>query len=590
MHSDRVVEPQDSRSAEIPAGGADVLGYCRVVDQQIATATATGGETIAYASVGEGPLLVLAAWWTSHLELDWQDPDLRSFVETLAQRHTVVRYDRPGVGLSSRGDRPYDLDSETEYLTTVIEAARRDHRTGHVDLLGISCGGPGSVRVATEQPDLVRSLVLFASYTTGSDITDDDTRRALTDLVRANWGMGSQTITSVLLPGADPEAVRRFNRAQRETATAATAAALLGLTFDLDAAAFVERVDVPTLVLHRAHDMVVGCDLGRELAERIPGAEFRELEGKVHVPWTGDCRAALDHIERFLTGERSDEPPVRQLASVCFIDIVGSTEMLGELGDGRWRERLDHLGRLVADEARRCDGRVLKDTGDGAMLTFPMPGGAFDFAQSIRSRAATIDLPLRIGVHMGEVEVRGDDITGITVVIASRVADAAVAGQILATHTTAELAAGSAIHVVDIGARDLKGVAGERRLVDVAPIAGRSDDGAEHTVERHGGPFGVIRFGGFELDVAAFELRRDGEPVDVEPQVFDVLHYLASRSGELVTKEQLLDDVWGDRFVSDSSLSSRIKSARAAVGDDGTRQAVIKTVHGRGFRFVATVD
>ena len=559
------------------------------MDQQIRFATAPGGEEIAYASVGEGPLLVLAAWWTSHLELDWQDPDLRSFVETLAQRHTVVRYDRPGVGLSSRGDRPYDLDSETEYLSTVIEAARRDHRADHVDLLGISCGGPGSVRFAAEHPDVVRSVVLFASYTSGADITDDDTQRALTDLVQANWGMGSQTITSVLLPGADPEAVRRFNRAQRDTATAATAAALLGLTFDLDAGPYVDLIDVPTLVLHRAHDVVVGCDLGRELAERIPGAEFRELEGKVHVPWTGDCRAALDHIERFLTGEPSDEPPVRRLATVCFVDIVGSTEMLGEVGDARWRERLDHLGQLVEDEARRCDGRVLKDTGDGAMLTFPMPGSAFDFAQSVRARGGAVDLPVRIGIHMGEVEARGDDITGITVVIASRVADAAVAGQILATQSTAEVAAGSAIRMVDIGGRDLKGVAGERRLVDVAPLATRPDDGDEQAGGRATEPADVIRFGGYELDAAAFELRHDGAPVDVEPQVFDVLHYLAARAGELVTKEQLLDDVWGDRFVSDSSLSSRIKSARVAVGDDGTRQAVIKTVHGRGFRFIAAL-
>lgn len=566
----------------------DDLGYCRVVDQQIRVAAAPAGEQVAYASVGEGPLLVLAAWWTSHLELDWQDPGLRDFIETLARRHTVVRYDRPGVGLSSRGDRPYDLDSETDYLNTVIDAARHDQRQDEVDLLGISCGGPGSVRVAAERPDVIRSLIMFASYATGDDIVDDETKRAITDLVRVNWGMGSQSITSVLLPGAEPDTIRRFNRSQRDTTSPETAASLLDLTFTLDASDYTSRVDVPTLVLHRAHDLVIGCDLGRDLAGRISGAEFRELEGKAHVPWTGDCSAALAHIERFLTGEQIGGPPIRQLATVCFIDIADSTRMLSELGDARWRERLDHLRRLVDDEATSRSGSVLKDTGDGAMLTFAMPGSALDFAQSIRARAGAIDLPLRIGLHMGEVEVRGEDITGITVVIASRVADAAAAGQILATQTTAELAAGSAIRVVDVGARDLKGVAGERRLVDVAPLADDSH-AADRDTDDDAAP-GVIRFGGYELDVAAFELRRDGEPVDMEPQVFDVLHYLATRAGELVTKEQLLDDVWGDRFVSDSSLSSRIKSARAVVGDDGTRQAVIKTVHGRGFRFIAPVD
>lgn len=555
------------------------------MDQQIRDAVAPGGERIAYAAVGDGPLLVLAAWWTSHVELDWQDPALREFVETLAQRHTVVRYDRPGVGLSSRGDRPYDLDSETEYLNTVIDAARRDTREIEIDLLGISCGGPGSIRVAAERPDVVRSLILFASYVAGDEITDDETQQAITDLVRVNWGMGSQSITSVLLPGAEPDSIRRFNRAQRDTTSPDTAAALLGLTFTLDASDYTSRVEVPTLVLHRAHDLVIGSELGRDLADQIAGAEFRELEGKAHVPWTGDYSAALGHVERFLTGEEIGGSPVRELSTVVFLDIVDSTEMLSALGDARWRERLDHLGQLVADESARRNGTVVKDTGDGAMLRFAMPGDAFDFAQAIRSRSSAIDLPLRLGLHMGEIELRGDDITGIAVVIASRVADAAGSGQILATRATAELAAGSAIRFVDAGSYDLKGVAGERELVDVAP-----SDAGGHGPGDDQRPAGVIRFGEFELDPGAFELRRSGAAVEMEPQVFDVLRYLVAHAGELVTKEQLLDDVWGDRFVSESSLSSRIRSARVAVGDDGSRQAVIKTVHGRGFRFIADLD
>ena len=341
-------------------------------------------------------------------------------------------------------------------------------------------------------------------------------------------------------------------------------------------------------VLHRVHDHVIGCDLGRELAERIPGAEFHELEGKVHVPWTGDCDAALDAIESFLTGGRSSTPPRRRLATVCFVDVVDSTRILSEIGDARWRERLDQLGAILRDDAASRGGTLVKDTGDGALLSFELPGEAFDFARSVRRRAAAIDLDVRIGAHMGEIELRDDDITGISVVVASRVADAAAAGQILATVTTAELAAGAAVEIVAAGIRDLKGVAGERALVEVAPLAAAMHASAAE--RESAAPTSTIRFGDYELDAAAFELRHDGVPVTMEPQVFDVLRYLAERSGELVTKEQLLDDVWGDRFVSESSLSSRIRSARVAVGDDGQRQAVIKTVHGRGFRFVAPVD
>ncbi len=546
----------------------------------ISRISAPGGEKIAYASVGDGPILVLAAWWTSHLEMDWNDPGLRLFIETLAQNHTVVRYDRPGVGLSERIERPYDLDAETEYLNSVVGAVSSGDEP--VDVLGISCGGPASVRFAVEHPERVCSLVLFASYVRGTDISDEATRRAVSDLVRANWGLGSQALTNILLPGAEPSSARRFSRSQQDTATADVAADLLDLTFKLDASPYVADVEVPTLVLHRVHDRVIGCQLGRDLADRIPGADYQELEGKAHVPWTADCSLALERMEGFLTGEKVAVPPRRRLATVCFIDIVESTTVLSDIGDARWGERLDHLHQVFVDEATGRGGDVLKDTGDGALLTFDLPGDAVDFCQVIRRRAAGMDLEVRCGLHMGEIEIREDDITGLAVVIASRVADAAAGNQILATRTIADLVVGSGVQFDDCGSRDLKGVAGEWALVDVAPI-GRTT--AAESVGKTG-----YQFGEYELDLAAFELRCSGQPVQIEPQVFEVLTYLVEHRGELVTKEQLLDDVWGDRFVAESSLSSRIRSARVAVGDDGQRQAIIKTVHGRGFRFVAEVD
>ena len=100
----------------------------------------------------------------------------------------------------------------------------------------------------------------------------------------------------------------------------------------------------------------------------------------------------------------------------------------------------------------------------------------------------------------------------------------------------------------------------------------------------------ILRFAGCELDLERMVLRRDGVEAPVEPQVFDVLAYLALHRGKLVRKEELLDEVWGDRFVSESALTTRIKSLRQAVGDDGNRQSVIRTVHGRGYEFVAAVD
>src|SRR5690242_4455414 len=97
-------------------------------------------------------------------------------------------------------------------------------------------------------------------------------------------------------------------------------------------------------------------------------------------------------------------------------------------------------------------------------------------------------------------------------------------------------------------------------------------------------------FADVELDVDRYEIRRQGSAVRVEPQVFEVLAYLAADGDRLVRKEELLDQIWGDRFVSESALTSRIKAARRAVGDDGQAQRVIATVHRRGYRMRAPVD
>ena len=98
-----------------------------------------------------------------------------------------------------------------------------------------------------------------------------------------------------------------------------------------------------------------------------------------------------------------------------------------------------------------------------------------------------------------------------------------------------------------------------------------------------------FRFEDLELDTAAFELRRAGEAVRVEPQVFGVLACLVARHERLVSKDELLDEVWGTRFVSDATVASRVKAARRAIGDDGVGQRLIRTVTGRGYRFVAPV-
>ncbi|MEL7209101.1 MAG: adenylate/guanylate cyclase domain-containing protein, partial [Actinomycetota bacterium] len=431
-------------------------------------------EEIAFASVGSGPPLVLAAWWTSHLELDWQNDELRDFVLALAEHHTVVRYDRPGVGMSERVDRPYDLETDVAHLEAVVDAVA----AGPVDLLGISCGGPACIELAARRPAAVRRLVFFASYVTGAEISDASTRLSLKDLVAANWGLASVALSSIFLPDADGITARRFASTQRHTTSAEVACDLLQLTFDLDASQAVGRVEQPALVLHRSRDLVVPVEVGRDLAERLPAAEFVEMPGQAHVPWAGPTEAEVELISRFLDGGAAPGPVHRRLATIVFVDVVGSTDRLTEVGDRRWRELLDGFAYAIDQEVAHRGGTVVKDTGDGALVSFDLPGDAIAFADGLRRRVGQDGHRVRVGIHTGEVEQRGDDLTGRAVVIAARLCDLAPSDAVLVTSTTAELAGGRGFRFTDVGPRTLKGIPEPVAVLEAQPDGRRPDDPA----------------------------------------------------------------------------------------------------------------
>lgn len=408
------------------------------MQQQLARCVAPDGSEIAYATVGEGPALVFSAWWVSHLEVDWLADDYRAFFETLAQRHTVVRYDRPGVGLSVRERTAFTLDSEVQYLRAVVDALDVDS----VDLWGCSCGGPATVALAVQEPDLVDHVVLFGSYERGSLLAPTDLRTALSDLVRASWGLGSQTLSQLFIPDAETDEMRTFAATQRATSSSETAADLLDLTYTLDISDITPDVDVATQVLHRGEDQLVRSRLGRRLADRIAGAEYVELDGGAHLPWAGDTGRLLQAAERFLTGAGPVAPPKRVLATVLFTDIVGSTQLAGELGDRRWRELLDRHDELSAGAIAGAGGRLIKTTGDGVLAVFDSPDSALRCAEMLRVRVRDLDIQIRAGAHVGEVELRGGDVAGVAVNLAARVADAAEVDEILVTGTVRDLLAG----------------------------------------------------------------------------------------------------------------------------------------------------
>jgi pimeloyl-ACP methyl ester carboxylesterase/DNA-binding CsgD family transcriptional regulator len=259
------------------------------------------GRRVAWAAVGEGPPIVLGPWWMSHLELDWANPRCRQFISALARHRTVIRYDRPGTGLSDRdGPPPVTLDDEVGLLAGVVDAVG----AGSVVVFAGSAGGPIAVRYAAAHPRRVERLVLYGSYLNGAAIGDPASRELLLDLIRRHWGLGSRVLADVLIPGATAAERDAFVAFQRASAPAELAARLLDATYTFSVEDVAGEVRSPTAVLHRRNDRAIPFELGRQLAARIPDASFLALEGVDHLPWYGDAAAVVRAVLEFVGIDR----------------------------------------------------------------------------------------------------------------------------------------------------------------------------------------------------------------------------------------------------------------------------------------------
>ena len=276
----------------------------------------------------------------------------------------------------------------------------------------------------------------------------------------------------------------------------------------------------------------------------------------------------------------------RKLTTIVAMDVVGYSRLM-EMDEKGTLDRLKEARSSIIDPAiARHSGRTVKLMGDGTLAEFASVVDALQCTVDIQRELATRNgsageqhgLQLRIGLHLGDVIVDGDDIYGDGVNVASRLENIAQPGGIvLSKQVHDHIGANVAVRFVSLGEQSVKNIS--------RPIeAYRVDFGIDDTHAN------VIRFGNFELDTAQLQLREAGDRIPIEPQVFDLLVFLARNTDRTVTKGEIFAAIWGDRIVSDAALSSQIKAARRAVRDDGVSQHTISTVHGRGFRFVAPIE
>ena len=422
-------------------------------------ARAGGDVRIAYQVHGEGPLdLVVAYGPASHLEVEWENPALARFFERLGSFARVIRFDRRGTGLSDPTSRPPTLEQYIEDMCAVLEAVGAERPA----LYGGGDAGRMCLFFAAKYPERARALVTFGTSPAGTDVLTPERRHAFLDLIDEHWGEGR--FLPLYGPSAadDPAFQRWWLRFERAAASHAAARALVEV--ESDVRDLLPEVRVPTLVLHRSDDALVDVGLGRELAEAIPGARFVELPGVDNIDFLGDSEALLDEVEHFLTGERQEREPDRMLATILLTDIVESTNRAANLGDRRWRDLLDAHDRIVRTQLERFGGREVKTIGDGFLAIFELPSAAVRCARSIRSALSQIGFDVRAGLHTGECELIEDDVGGLAVHIAARIAALADPGDVLVSSTVCHTAVGTEWEFADRGEHQLRGVPGEWRV------------------------------------------------------------------------------------------------------------------------------
>jgi class 3 adenylate cyclase len=438
----------------------------------------SGDAHLAYVVNGTGPIdvLYMGGYMLSYESCE-EEPHVAHMLRRLSSFSRLIRFDPRGIGSSDSIDpaHPPTPDAQGADILAVLDAvgSERAVLVGDAGLVG------GAITLAATLPARVQALVLVNSaarivadegYEIGyppefveqflTDNTDPDTE----------WTFNESDDVDLLVATLSHDTPFRewWARASRRSASPATARAILTATVMADNRDLLPAITVPTLVVHSRRNTFVPSRLGKYLADHIPGAQFVALDTPDNSMLGLDADLYVDAIEEFLTGKRTSGAE-RVLATVLFTDIVDSTSHASTLGDRSWSALLDTHDAIVRAELARYGGREVNTTGDGFVSAFDSPTQAVRAAQAIVTGAAAGGLEVRVGIHTGECERRGNDLAGLAVHIAARVAATAEPGEVLVSRTVRDLVSGSELKLADRGEHELKGVAETWQLYALKP-------------------------------------------------------------------------------------------------------------------------
>jgi len=449
------------------------------VEPRIQYAKTADDVNIAYWTLGEGAPLVDMVWPFSHIQMEWQFPEIRRWYERLSEKRRLVRYNARGFGLSQREVPELTLDSVLLDLDAVVNRAGIERFA----LLGEWHAGPAAIVYAARHPERVSHLLLWHAYAQYSDWGRSPRLQATRALIDKDWELYTETVAHLTFGWSAGEQARRFAALIRESVTPEMAMLGLPVVNELDVTAYLPQVTQPTLVLHRRQHPWLDVSGAKNLASRIPDARLALLEGESAAAYLGDTEAVLAAIDEFL-GEDEEAAPERQPASpaglqtILFTDVEGSTALTQRLGDAKARDVLREHERIVREALKSHGGSEVKTMGDGFMASFGSAVKALECAIAIQTafeaRNASNETPIRvrIGLNAGEPIAEDDpdgrgDLFGTAVIRAARIAALATGGEILVANVVRELAEGKGFMFGDRGEVPLRGFDDPVRLFEV---------------------------------------------------------------------------------------------------------------------------
>lgn len=433
-----------------------------------------GDLAVAYQVLNEGPMdvLVFSGGFFPMDCLD-EEPLWEVYYRRLRAFARVIRFDRRGIGFSDSQalGEPLTLEDWVRDTLAVLDAADSDQAA----LVTFENGGSlTALAFAAAHPERVSSLVILngsprvawaPDYPWGIKADELEQR---TEALIQDYSDASDRL-ALVAPSLAPEDRDRvgawFARGLRRGSSPTRARNISQMVQEADVRGLLAAVHAPALVVHTQWGTLP--EAARYLADHLPDSTLVSLSDPDFVLFGEGARPFLDRVEEFLTGLPATSAFDRMLVTILFTDIVDSTRRTTALGDRAWQDRLDAHDDMVRRQLVRFKGREIKTMGDGFLATFDGPTRAVQCGSAICEGARQLGIDVRAGLHTGEIELRGDDIGGLAVNIASRVVALAESGEVLVSRTVVDLVGGSGIEFEARGEHELKGVAGDWALYAV---------------------------------------------------------------------------------------------------------------------------